>query len=115
MTGAIRRPFNHRAFWALLLAVTVVGLPWTGIECHLHGFEGLSAERHAWMAAHDALALLFAIAVAAHAFLNGRVLLRHARGLATRVLPASREAVVALALVAALLLLSVGHAVVAPG
>ncbi len=109
----IRRPFNYRAFWSLLLAVTVVGLPWTGIENHLHGFDGITLERHAWMSAHNILALLFVIAVVAHVVMNGRALLRYARGVAARVLPLSREAAVALALAGGLLFLAVGHAQVA--
>jgi hypothetical protein len=56
MTETSRRPFNYRAFWALLLAVTVIGLFWSGIENHLHGFDGLSVERQAWMSAHNVLA-----------------------------------------------------------
>lgn len=113
MTEATKRPFNWRAFWSLLLAVTVVGLPWTGIENHRLGFDGLTQQRHGWMAAHNVLALLFIVAVVAHLVMNGRALLRHARGLATRLAPLSREALVALAVTAALLFLSVGHTQVA--
>ncbi len=111
MTGVARRPFHWRAFWSLLLAATVVGLPWTGIENHLLGFDGLTVQRHAWMSAHNVLALLFAVAVVAHVVLNGRALLRHARGVASRLV--SREALVAVALTAGLLFLVVGHAQVA--
>ncbi len=113
MKEATKKPFNWRALWSLLLAATVVGLPWTGIENHLLGFGGLTMERHAWMAAHNVLAGLFVISVVVHVVLNGRALLRHARGLVARLVPLSREAVVALALTAGLLFLSVGHAVVA--
>jgi hypothetical protein len=111
MTGAVQKKFNWRAFWSLLLAVTVVGLAWSGIQNHELGFDGMTVERHAWMSAHNVLAVLFVIAAVAHAVLNGKALLRHARGLAAR-LP-SREAVVALALTAGLLFLFVGHAQVA--
>lgn len=110
MNEATRRPFNWRAFWSLLLAATVVGLPWTGIQNHLLGFDGLTQARHVWMSAHNVLAVLFVVAVVAHLVMNGRTLIRHARGLATRLAPLSREALVALAVTAALLVLSVGHA-----
>lgn len=110
---AVRKSFNYRAFWSLLLAVTAIGLPWTGIENHLHGFDDLSVERHAWMSAHNILATLFVVAVVAHVVMNGRALLRHTRGLAARVLPLSREAMLALALAGGLLFLAVGHAQVA--
>jgi polyferredoxin len=109
MTEATKKPFNYRAFWSLLAAITVVGLPWTGIENHDHQFEGLTAARHGWMAAHNILATLFVVAVVAHVVLNWRTLLKHARGLMGRVVPLSREALVALAVTAGLLLVFVGH------
>ncbi len=109
MTESTRRPFSWRAFWSLLLAVTVVGLAWSGLENHEHGFE-LTVARHAWMSAHNGLATLFVIAVLAHAVMNWRSLLRYARGLAARTLPLSREALVALAVTAGVLLLLAGHA-----
>lgn len=110
MADSVRRPFHYRAFWSLLAGIAVLGLPWTGIENHLHQLDGITAERHAWMAAHNVLATVLVIAIAAHVFLNWRPLLRHARGLAGRFLPVSREIVVALAIAAGLLFLAVGHA-----
>lgn len=109
MADAVRKPFSYRAFWSLLAGIAVLGLPWSGIENHLHQLDGLTGERHAWMAAHNLLATLLVVAVAAHAVLNWRTLLRHARGLAGRIAPVSRELVVALAITAGLLLLAVGH------
>jgi len=109
MTEVAKRPFNHRAFWSLLAAVTVIGLPWTGIENHLHQFEGMTMARHGWMAAHNILATLFVVSVVAHLVLNFRALARHARGAAGRLLPPSREALLALGIAAGLLLLFVGH------
>ena len=113
MIESTRSPFNARAFWSVLAAFTVAGLPWTGIENHLHQSEPLTLERHAWMAAHNVLATLFVVAVAAHVVLNWRPLVRHLRSLPARLVPLSREALTALALAAALLLLSVGHAFLA--
>jgi hypothetical protein len=110
MTESPRKPFDARAFWSVLAAVTVVGLPWTGIENHLHQFEPPTLERHTWMAAHNMLATIFIVAVAAHVVLNRRPLLRHLRSLPSRLVPLSREALAALALTGALLLVSVGHA-----
>ncbi len=108
MNDTAKRRFSWRAFWSLLLVLTAVGLAWTGIQNHELGFDGPTVARHAWMSAHNALALLFLAAVTGHAVLNGRALLRHARGLAAR-LP-SREAVTALVLTAGLLFVAVGHA-----
>src|SRR5512138_2916838 len=114
-TASMPKPFNARSFWSVLAAVTVVGLPWSGIENHLHQTDPLTLERHAWMAAHNVLATLFVVAVVAHVVLNWRPLVRHLRSLPSRLLPLSREARTAIALTAALLLLSVGHAFVAGG
>ncbi len=112
-SGPKGKPFNARAFWSLLAALTLVGLPWTGIELHLHQADPLTFERHAWMAAHWTLAALFTAAVVAHAVLNFRALSRYARGLAVRIVPVSREAFTALVLTGALLLVGVGHTVLA--
>jgi hypothetical protein len=109
VTGELRRPFSYRAFWSLLLAVTGLGLPWSGVELHAAGHHGWTTATHAWMAVHWVSALLFMIAVVGHVVMNGRVLLRYVRGLASRVLPLSREAVAALAITTGLLLLAVGH------
>jgi hypothetical protein len=111
MSDTTKTPFRWRAFWSLLLIVTTVGLAWSGVQNHELGLDGLTTARHAWMSAHNTLALLFVVAVAAHVVLNGKALLRHAHGLAAR-LP-SREAMVALAVTAGLLLLAVGHAGIA--
>ncbi len=108
MNETTTRRFRWRAFWSLLLVLTAVGLAWTGIQNHELGLDGLTTARHAWMSAHNALAFLFLTAVTGHVVLNGRALLRHARGLAAR-LP-SREAVTAVVLTAGLLFLAVGHA-----
>ena len=109
MTKTPRRPFSFRAFWALLLAVTVIGLPGSGVELHLTGDGGWTTARHAWMAVHWVFALLFVVAAVGHVVLNGRALLRHLRGLGAWVLPFSWEAIAVLAITAVLLLLAVGH------
>jgi hypothetical protein len=109
MSNEMRKPFNYRAFWSLLAALSVAGLPWTGLQNHLHQLEPLNAERHGWMAAHNSLALIFMVAAIAHVVLNGRALVRYARNLASRRPAVSREAVVALVLTAGLVLVAVGH------
>lgn len=72
-SGPKPKPFNARAFWSLLAALTLLGLPWSGIELHLHQADPASVERHAWMAAHWTLATLFTIAVIAHAWWDDEV------------------------------------------
>ena len=53
------RPFNPRAFVALMVGFSGIGLPMTGIANHIFGFSPLTIERHAWMSAHTVLGLLF--------------------------------------------------------
>jgi hypothetical protein len=115
MTNEVHKPFNFRAFWSLLAALSLAGLPWTGLENHLHQFEPLTGARHGWMAAHDSLALIFMVAAGAHVVLNGRALVRYARNLASRAPALSREALVALVLIAGLVFLAVGHTQRTPG
>jgi len=108
------RPFNLRAFTALMIAFTGLGLPLTGIYNHVYGFDGLSVARHAWMAAHNVLGVLFVIFGVWHVVLNRRVLGAYLRSAAARVSVVSREAAVAGVGVIAALVLLVGHAFHAP-
>lgn len=107
------RPFDVRAFVALTTALCGLGLPLTGLPNHFLGFSPLTTERHAWMAAHNVLGLAFVVFAVWHAVLNRRVLARHLRRAAGRVPGIRREALLAAAGVALLLLLSVGHAFLA--
>ncbi len=104
------RAFNHRAFVAMVMAFSGLGLPVTGIVNHLYGFEPPSIERHAWMTAHNALGILFVAFSIWHVVLNRKVLWIHARGTAARLPSVSREAMLAGSTVAVLLALFVGHA-----
>lgn len=101
---------SRRAFVALAMAFSAIGLPVTGIANHLRQFDDLTRARHAWMSAHNVLALIFVVFAVWHVALNWRPLARHVRGLAERFPSVSREAALAAALVGSLLLLAVGHA-----
>ncbi len=114
-THMVERKFSLRAFTALMITFSGLGLPVTGIANHYYGFDPMSVERHAWMSAHNVLAVLFTVFVVWHVVLNRRPLWSHLKGLAARVPRASREAVVAGAVVAVALLLFVGHAFHAGG
>jgi hypothetical protein len=103
------QPFNYRAFWSVMLAVATPGLCWTGLCLHAAGHGGWAEGTHAWMAAHWVLALLLLAGASGHLFLNGRALLRHVAGRAAHLHAPSREALAALAITTALLLLAVGH------
>ena len=102
--------FNWRAFVSLAALFSGLGLPITGISNHVHQFEPMNTVRHAWMAAHNSLGLLFVVFALWHVVLNRRALFNHLRGLAACVPAISRETMTALALVAFVLFLFVGHA-----
>jgi hypothetical protein len=104
------RKFNIRAFVALMIAFSGLGLPITGIANHVYGFSGLTVERHAWMSAHNILGLLFVIFSVWHIILNRRALLNYISGVAASLPSVSREAAIAGAVVTLVLLVSVGHA-----
>ena len=109
------RRFDARAFVAVTVALCGIGLATTGVANHVLGFSPLTVERHAWMSAHNGLALMFLAFSVWHVVLNRRSLWKHVRRSSARVPRARREAVLAgLAVVLSLLLL-VGHAIVAQG
>ncbi len=105
--------FNTRAFIALMIALSGLGMPVTGVFTHVLGFSPMSLERHAWMSAHNGLGVLFVVFSVWHVALHRRTLWKHVQKSAARVLPLSREAAVAGAVVALSLLLFVGHAFLA--
>ena len=104
------RRLNPRALTAMTMVLTGLGLPATGIVNHAYGFDPLSTARQAWMSAHNALGVLFAVSSIWHIVLNRRALWKHVRSTASRIPAMSREALVAGAVVAVTLLVFIGHA-----
>ena len=104
------RKRNPRAFVALMIGLSGLGLPVTGIVNHVYGFSPLSSARHAWMSAHNALGILFVMFSVWHAVLNWRALWNHVRSTAANFPGMSRDAMLASAVIAVTLLLFVGHA-----
>jgi hypothetical protein len=102
--------FNTRAFVALMIAFSCLGLPITGVANHVYGFSALTVARHAWMSAHNILGLLFIIFSIWHIVLNRRALLNYIRGVAARIPFLSREAALAGAVVTLALFIFLGHA-----
>ncbi len=102
--------FHARAFVTLAMLFSGLGLPLTGFANHIHQFESINTVRHAWMAAHNSLGLLFVVFSVWHVVLNRRVLFSHIRGGAACLPVLNREALAAIALVAVVLFLFVGHA-----
>ena len=104
------RRLNTRAFVALMIGLTGLGLPVTGVVNHIYGFSPLSVERHAWMSAHNALSLLFLVFSVVHIALNRRALMIHINSKALQIPAISRELVVACIVITITLLILVGHA-----
>ena len=109
MSEGEKRPFNQRAFASLSVTTSSLGLAVTGVGTHLCHGGPMTPERHAWMAAHMALAALFVASGVWHAILNGRALLRHLSGAAGSMKGVSREAAWVAGIVALVLLVAVGH------
>ena len=101
---------NPRAFTAMMMVFSGVGLPVTGIVNHAYGFAPLSVERHAWMSAHNALGGLLAVFSIWRIPLNRRAVWNHLKCTAWRIPAMSREAMLAAGVVAITLLVFIGHA-----
>ena len=71
-----------RPFVSLILALSGLGLPVTGIASHIYWHSGLTATRHAWMMAHFVLGLLLAIFAIWHVALNRHTLWNHLKNAA---------------------------------
>ena len=104
-----RNGLKPRAFATMMILFTGIGLPVTGIANHLYGLSFLTPARHAWMAAHNVLGLLFVVFSVWHVYLNRHALARHLKAAGEQARGMSREALLAGLAVAAVLLLSVGH------
>lgn len=105
-----KEKLNHRALVTSLIVFSGLGLPITGIVNHFYGFSMLTVERHAWMAAHNVLGLLFAVFSVWHVVLNRRAIRKYLAINLKRVPTVSREAIFAGSFVAFALLVFVGHA-----
>ena len=104
------RPFNQRAFTASMSALTGIGLPFTGLATHLYQSNPFGLARHAWMAAHTVLGILFVIFVVWHVVINWRPLVRHFKSPDSTFPPIRREASIAAVSVILALFVAVGHA-----
>lgn len=98
--GTANRAFNVRTFVALVVMLSGAGLPATGLANHLTGTGPLTPERHAWMAAHNALALVFTVFVVWHVALNIRPLQGHLKRAVSNLPRAGRELLLAAGIVA---------------
>jgi hypothetical protein len=104
------RRVSARAFVALMIGLSGLGLPVTGVAIHIYEESRLSVEHHAWMSAHNLLGALCTVFSIWHVVLNRRALLTHVKSVAGRLPAVSREAILAVTVVALALMLLVGHA-----
>jgi hypothetical protein len=72
--------------------------------------EQMTLRRHAWMSAHNTLAVIFVTAAVWHIILNRRALFNHVRSVTSGLFGVSREATYAGIIVAFLLFVFVRHA-----
>jgi hypothetical protein len=105
------KPFNARAFVALISAIAGAGLPFTGLAIHLLQNDPVTLQRHIWTATHSILGIIFTVFAIWHVILNRRVLLKHAKGFTSQAPAISREAILAITLIGFLIFLAVGHAI----
>jgi heme exporter protein D len=108
------RPFNKRAFAASMAALTGATLPLSGWFCHHYQFAPMTVGRHAWMAVHVTTAILFVAVVGWHAVMNRKAIVAYLRGVAGNTPGFSREARLAAAIFACVLVVAAGHAFLAP-
>lgn len=110
MQNTGKKLFNVRGFVIFTATVSGLGLPVTGLANHLHQMDSiLSSSRHAWMAAHTILGIIFLGSTVTHAIFNRRMLLNYVRSHAA-LAGIGREAVGAIVVVAVMLFVAVGHA-----
>jgi Domain of unknown function (DUF4405) len=100
---------NKRAFVALVIAIAGIGLVPTGIANHVLQLAPIAGRRHAWMAAHFGLGVLFTIFTAWHIVLNRAAFFRYLQGIAARSSASRREIVWAVAVVASVIAVTAGH------
>lgn len=105
-----RRAFNLRAFASVGMACSGLGLPVTGWANHVLQLEPMTIARHAWMTAHNSLAVLFVAFAACHVVVNWRGLWYHLCGAIARMAGPRREVLLAVAVVMVLTAVAVSHA-----
>lgn len=104
---------NKRALMALTALVSGIGLPFTGLAVHLLHSNFPHDARHAWMAVHEALGIIFTLSAIWHVILNRKGLVSHIRHSAGQVAHVSKEFLWATALVGMMLLMALSHSFLA--
>lgn len=105
------RTWNQRAFVVDGAVISGLALPLTGIADHVAGDSAPNA-LVGWAIVHTAAGILFVTFCTWHIVLNRRALLRYLRGKVPAGFVPTRETIAALALVGAVLAVTVVHALV---
>ena len=92
-----KRSFNKRAFASMVMLITGIILPISGIKNHNLQLEPMTSERHFWMSVHNMSGLLFIIFAILHISYNWRTLLHYVTKL--KKISLSKEMVAAFVLV----------------
>jgi hypothetical protein len=103
-----KKSFNKRAFVSIVMFISGLLLPVSGIMLHELQFEPLTTARHFWMSVHNMAAFLFTIFVVIHISYNWRCLIRYAKKI--KGIAVSKEAVMAILLVVMIVGLFSSHA-----
>jgi hypothetical protein len=109
MSDVVKKPFNKRALVDIALAICALGLPVSAILMESTQREpGFNSVHHMWVEMHGGFGLLFMVFAVWHVILNRRALMNYLKG-AGSTSSISREAIVAVLIVAALMFLLVGR------
>jgi len=103
-----KKPFNKRAFTAIMAGLLGLSLPVSGLVLHTY-HNSLTGQRHAWFSAHVVAGILFVIFAGWHVILNRKALFRYFKSAGAGPVKISREARWAILIIALILILGVGH------
>lgn len=104
-----KKPFNRRAFIAMMAALTGVGLPISGLLLHASSGGHFRGGGHVWTVIHVLLGILFTVFVTGHIILNRRPIGNYLKANAAGRLPLSREACWAAIIMVAIVVVMLAH------
>lgn len=106
---APRRPWDKRAFTALLMFFSFLWLVPSGFAMHFANLSGADPFRHLVMSVHNVSSLLFLVSVVIHLVLNWKPMARHLSAKTKEYGRLRKELLLAAFLVTALVLLIGSH------
>jgi len=107
--SSLTKPFNRRAFTAILAGITGFILPISGLILHGYSEGRFIAGRHAWFEIHVFAGIIFVVFAGWHAILNRRPLWNYLKSSASRSWLPSREAGWAALLLIGIIVLALLH------